>query len=94
MILGFMWIPIMKSIGGGTMYQYLQSVQSYLAPPITAVFLMGILWKRFNAEGAISTFILGLALGTLRISAELMTGPNDTGLIAWFAHINFSHLAI
>ena len=32
-ILGILWIPLMKYISG-TLYQYLQSVQSYIAPPI------------------------------------------------------------
>jgi SSS family solute:Na+ symporter len=43
---GLIWIPVMNSIGGGVMYQYLQNVQSYIAPPVTTVFLLGILWKR------------------------------------------------
>src|SRR5262249_22055979 len=44
-ILGMVWIPIMKNISG-VLYQYLQSVQSYLAPPIAAVFLLGVFSKR------------------------------------------------
>ena len=58
-ILGIVWIPIMERIGGGVMYQYLQNVQSYIAPPVTAVFLLGIIWKRVNAQAAISTLIAG-----------------------------------
>ena len=38
-VLGIIWIPIMEKIGGGVMYQYLQNVQSYIAPPVAAVFL-------------------------------------------------------
>ncbi len=93
-VLGMLWIPIMQKIGGGVLYNYLQSVQSYIAPPITAVFLMGILWKRVNAHGAISTLFFGLIIGTLRIIAELNTTAEDTGLWASFANINFAHMAI
>ena len=93
-VLGMLWIPIMQKIGGGVLYNYLQSVQSYIAPPITAVFLMGILWKRVNAPGAISTLLFGLLIGTLRIIAELTTGADETGLWAGFANINFAHMAI
>ena len=93
-ILGLLWIPIMQKIGGGVLYNYLQSVQSYIAPPITAVFLMGILWKRVNAPGAIATLLFGLVVGTLRIIAELNVAPDDTGLWASFATINFAHMAI
>ncbi len=93
-ILGLLWIPVMEKIGGGVLYQYLQSVQAYIAPPITAVFLMGILWKRMNAQGAIATLMFGLIMGTLRILAELFVPETATGAIAAFAQINFSHMAI
>ena len=66
-ILGIIWIPIMNKIGGGVLYQYLQSVQSYIAPPITAVFLLGILWKRVNSKAAIITLFSGLIIAALRI---------------------------
>ncbi|MFY0688084.1 MAG: sodium:solute symporter [Cyclobacteriaceae bacterium] len=93
-VLGMLWIPIMEKIGGGVLYQYLQSVQSYIAPPIATVFLLGILWKRVNAQGAIATLLFGLVIGTLRITAELMVEPNGSGFIYQFATINFAHMAI
>lgn len=93
-ILGLLWIPIMQKIGGGVLYQYLQSVQAYIAPPITAVFLLGILWKRVNAPGAIATLFFGLVVGTLRIIAELTAAETASGVWAQFAHINFAHMAI
>ncbi len=93
-ILGILWIPIMEKIGGGTLYQYLQSVQSYIAPPITATFLLGILWKRINAQGAIATLLFGLLIGTLRIIAELSVKEGGSGLVYSFATINFAHMAI
>jgi SSS family solute:Na+ symporter len=93
-ILGILWIPIMQKIGGGVLYQYLQSVQSYIAPPITAVFLLGIIWKRVNAQGAIATLFFGLLIGTLRIIAELTVGEAESGMWATFANINFANMAI
>jgi SSS family solute:Na+ symporter len=99
-LLGMLWIPIMQKIGGGVLYQYLQSVQAYIAPPITAVFLLGILWKRVNAKGAIATLLFGLVMATLRIITELMYTengqliPGASGLLAEFAVINFAHMAI
>ena len=92
-VLGMLWIPIMQKIGGGVLYQYLQSVQSYIAPPITAVFLLGILWKRINARGAIVTLMFGLVIGTLRIVLELMKG-DLVGFSEWYATVNFAHFAI
>lgn len=92
-LLGMLWIPIMEKIGGGVLYQYLQNVQAYIAPPITAVFLLGILWKRMNAQAAIATLFYGLFSGTLRIILELM--KDDLGGFGqWYATLNFSHFAI
>ena len=99
-VLGIVWIPIMERIGGGVMYQYLQNVQSYIAPPVTAVFLLGIIWKRVNAQAAISTLIAGLILLVLRLSSEIYyqadisAGLINENLLYGFATINFAHMAI
>lgn len=92
-ILGMLWIPVMEKIGGGVLYNYLQSVQSYIAPPIVVVFVLGILWKRTNAQGAIATLFFGLIMATLRILAELLV-TEGSGFIYTFASINFAHMAI
>ncbi len=99
-ILGIVWIPIMEKIGGGVMYQYLQNVQSYIAPPVTAVFLLGIIWKRVNAEAAITTLLSGLILLIVRLGSEIYYQPMissgqviDNFMFA-FATVNFSHMAI
>jgi SSS family solute:Na+ symporter len=84
---GILWIPFMKYISG-ELYHYLQSVQSYIAPPITAVFLLGIFWKRINAKGAISTLIGGFVIGMIRLIAELNKGHLD-GILYKFADVNF-----
>lgn len=99
-VLGMLWIPIMDKIGGGTLYKYLQSVQAYIAPPVTAVFLLGILWKRINAKGAIATLLFGLLAATVRIVSELIftkdgkLAEGASGPLAEFAVINFAHMAI
>ncbi len=65
--LGLLWLPIMKAIAGGGLYQYIQAVQSFLAPPIVAVFVMGLVWKRMNLRGAVWGLGLGFALGMLKL---------------------------
>lgn len=70
-IVGIIWIPIMANISG-VLYEYLQSVQTYIAPPIAAVFIMGIFHKRINAQGAYVTLITGLIVGFLRIFLEII----------------------
>lgn len=89
---GILWIPLMKNISG-TLYQYLQSVQSYLAPPIAAVFLLGIFSKRINAKAAISTLITGFVIGALRIALELYK-DNLSGILYSFATLNFLYFCI
>ena len=88
-ILGILWIPIMQNISG-VLYEYLQSVQSYIAPPITAVFLLGIFHKRINSSGALATLIVGLIVAFLRISLELASDKLDPeGIIYLVAKVNF-----
>ena len=99
-ILGIAWIPIMEKIGGGVMYQYLQNVQAYIGPPVTAVFLLGILWKRINAQASIITLCAGLFLLVARLSSEIyFQSEISSGIVVdsiffEFATINFSHMAI
>lgn len=91
-VLGILWIPIMKGISG-TLYQYLQSVQSYLAPPVAAVFLLGIFFKRINSAGAMATLAGGFLLGMLRIFLELQKDVL-TGFWLDFATMNFLYFCI
>ena len=95
-ILGIAWIPIMEKIGGGVMYQYLQNVQAYIAPPVTTVFLLGIIWKRVNSQASIVTLFSGLFLLILRLGSEIATneGIIESGFLYDFASVNFSYMAI
>src|SRR5690606_17181624 len=91
-VFGLLWIPLMKLISG-QLYQYLQSVQAYIAPPITAVFLLGLFLPRLNARGAMAALATGFILGLARLVAELNKGRLD-GLFFTFADINFLHFAV
>jgi SSS family solute:Na+ symporter len=89
---GLLWIPLMRLISG-TLYQYIQSVQAYISPPIAAVFLLGVFWRRVNAQGAMTALILGFVLGMCRLAAELAKG-SLSGWMLWYADINFLHFAV
>jgi len=91
-ILGMIWIPIMKGISG-VLYQYLQSVQSYLAPPIAAVFLLGVFSKRINAKGAYAAMVTGFIIGLVRIVLELQR-DHLSGFLHAFATLNFLYFCI
>lgn len=90
-ILGILWIPVMQNISG-VLYEYLQSVQSYIAPPITAVFILGIFSKRINAKGALGTLIMGLIVGIFRIGLELAADAGllgQEGILYFLGTVNF-----
>lgn len=91
-LFGLAWIPFMQLISG-QLYTYLQSVQAYISPPIAAVFLVGLLWPRANAKGAIAALALGFVLGFGRLFLEL-SAPIPWGPVALFAEINFLHFAV
>src|SRR5215212_6000585 len=91
-VLGMVWIPLMSKISG-VLYQYLQSVQSYLAPPIAAVFLLGVFSKRINAKGASGAMVIGFVIGVIRIILEL-NKESLTGFLHSFATVNFLYFCI
>jgi len=67
-IIGLAWIPVIR--GGKGLYDYLQGIQSYLAPPIFVVFFLGIFSKRLNAKGCLWALIVGFALGLFRLAVD------------------------
>ena len=88
-IIGIAWIPIMANISG-VLYEYLQKVQSYIAPPITAIFLLGIFYKRINGQGAFVTLIVGFIVAAFRIVLELLMDSLDAnGLLYKIGAMNF-----
>jgi SSS family solute:Na+ symporter len=91
-VLGMVWIPMMKGISP-ILYQYLQSVQSYLAPPIASVFLLGVFFKRINGTGALTTMVVGFIIGLLRIFLELIKS-HLSGFLYAFATLNFLYFCI
>jgi len=85
--LGMLWIPVMKVISSGGLYQYLQSVQGYLAPPITAVFLLGLFYKRLNATGAVWALGGGFLLGMTKLTCQAFFGAGKIENPAFLAAI-------
>ena len=93
-IVSLAWIPFMSRISG-QLWIYLQSVQAYVSPPIAAVFLLGIGWKRINGQGAITSLLAGFVLGALRFILEVVyAGHLPGGFFGWFVGMNFLHFAI
>jgi SSS family solute:Na+ symporter len=75
-LIGLAWIQVIRGANG--LYNYLQSVQGYLAPPIFVVFFLGIFWKRLNAKGCLAALVVGFALGIFRMAVDT---PVTLGLL-------------
>lgn len=91
-ILGILWIPIMRSVGD-VLYNYLQDVQSVLAPGIAAAFLLGICWKRTSALGGMWGLISGMVIGLTRLGAKVyysnVTDAADSAFKYLFYDLNW-----
>uniref|UniRef100_A0A8D0H1L5 Sodium/myo-inositol cotransporter n=1 Tax=Sphenodon punctatus TaxID=8508 RepID=A0A8D0H1L5_SPHPU len=66
-VISIAWVPIIVEMQGGQMYLYVQEVADYLTPPIAALFLLGIFWKRCNEQGAFCGGMVGFVLGAIRL---------------------------
>ncbi|MEO7984755.1 MAG: Na+/glucose cotransporter, partial [Bacteroidota bacterium] len=94
-ILGMAWIPLMEKLSKSSLYDYLQSVQSYLAPPIAAVFLFGVFFKRLNAKGAYAAMVAGFIVGLSKLGLQIFQDDlPQAGLLHQFATINFLYFCI
>ena len=82
-ILGILWIPIMRSVGN-VLYNYLQDVQSVLAPGIAAAFLLGICWKRASAKGGQWGLLSGIIIGLTRLGAKVYYSNATDAADSWF----------
>jgi SSS family solute:Na+ symporter len=92
------WIPVVKGAHG--LYNYLQSVQGYLAPPIFVVFFFGVFWKRLNATGCLWAMIIGFVVGVFRMAVDTPCTLDSSfhyseGSFFWIvSNINFQYFSI
>lgn len=100
-VIAIAWIPVIKGAHG--LYDYLQSVQGYLAPPIFVVFFFGVFSKRLNAQGCLWAMIVGFVVGVFRmlvdtpVTMKLKGFENgyDQGSFLWIVNnINFQYFSI
>lgn len=88
-LIGLFWIPVIR--GGKGLYDYLQGVQAYLAPPIFVVFFLGIFLKRMNSKGCLAALLTGFAMGLFRLAVDtpvkLMSGFSyASGSFLWIVN--------
>jgi len=97
-IIGLLWIPVIR--GGKGLYDYLQTIQGYLAPPIFVVFFLGVFMKRLNGKGCLAALIVGFIMGLARLAIDtpvkLMKGFSyPEGSLLWIINnIFFQYYSI
>ncbi|XP_067391765.1 sodium/glucose cotransporter 4 [Emydura macquarii macquarii] len=69
-VISILWIPIIQTSNSGQLFDYIQAITSYLAPPITALFILAIFCKRINETGAFWGLMFGLVVGAIRMIME------------------------
>ena len=84
-IIGLLWIPVIQGAKG--LYDYLQGIQAYLAPPIFVVFFFGVFMKRLNGPGCLATLLTGFVMGVVRLiidtPVKLGGTPYEEGSFLW-----------
>ncbi|MFT3867698.1 MAG: sodium:solute symporter [Nibricoccus sp.] len=98
-VIALIWIPVVKGAHG--LYDYLQSVQGYLAPPVFVVFFFGVFWKRLNAQGCFWAMVIGFIVGLFRmlVDTPVTLGRGSfhyaEGSFLWIVNnINFQYFSI
>lgn len=92
-MLGILWIPVMKGLGK-VLYEYLQDVQSLLAPGIAAVFLLGVVSKRTTPAAGIWGLVIGFTLGMTRLALNVFGLEEGSLLYSVFLSHNWLHYEI
>ncbi|KAM9324691.1 sodium/glucose cotransporter 4 [Gastrophryne carolinensis] len=82
-VISIVWIPIIQAANSGLLFDYMQSVTSYLSPPVTAIFILAIFVKRVNEQGAFWGLVIGLIVGLTRMIMDFVyeapkCGEEDT----------------
>ena len=100
-LIAMLWIPVIQGAHG--LYDYLQQVQGYLAPPIFVVFFFGVFWKRLNAQGCFYAMVAGFILGVFRMLVDTPVTMKlkgfehgySEGTFLWIINnINFQYFSI
>jgi SSS family solute:Na+ symporter len=90
-ILGLVWIPVM--MGLGSLYAYLQDVQSLLAPAIVAVFVLGIFFKKVTPKAGEAGIIVGFVIGMIRLVCNIfkpeLNAVDSVAWLGWFWNTNW-----
>jgi solute:Na+ symporter, SSS family len=85
-MLGMAWIPFLRTLlGNGALYQYLQLVQTLLAPSIAAVFMIGIFSKQVTPKSGFVGLVFGFVAGMGRLLMQVIYDVKKDSGFTWGA---------
>ena len=87
-VIALIWIPVIRNAPRG-LYDYLQGIQGYLAPPIFVVFFFGVFWKRLNGPGCMAALLVGFLMGLFRLAVDTPTTLGLEGYKDGYPHGSF-----
>jgi SSS family solute:Na+ symporter len=95
-VLGMLWIPFLQDLGKGQLYNYLQLVQSLLAPSIAAVFMAGIFSGSATPKSGLVGIVTGFVFGMLRLVLQALhetKGVEFPALIQGYVDMNWLYFS-
>ena len=91
-ILASIWAPMIERFD--SLWEYLQKILSYIAPPVAATFVVGLFWKRANGHGSIACLLTGLFISIIMVIATVLGGQAESAgrePAAWITDLNSIH---
>lgn len=79
LMLSIALVPLLDNYG--SLFNGLNDIIAHIAPPITGVFLLGVLWPRANAVSARWTLWVGSALGAVVFGLNKLAPGNPLGSV-------------
>ncbi|OAV45393.1 sodium:solute symporter [Lewinella sp. 4G2] len=82
-VLACLWAPQIEKFD--SLFEYLQIILSFIAPPIAAAFILGLFSRRVNGQGAFASLIFGAVLTLIYLYLQF------SGSDSFFMEMHFLH---
>uniref|UniRef100_A0A8D0H5C3 Sodium/myo-inositol cotransporter 2 n=1 Tax=Sphenodon punctatus TaxID=8508 RepID=A0A8D0H5C3_SPHPU len=98
-VVSILWIPLVQASQGGQLFIYIQTISSYLQPPVAVVFILGCFWRRTNEKGAFWGMVTGMLIGLIRLVLDFIylqprcdEPDNRPGVVKYVHYLYFSFI--
>lgn len=99
-VISILWLPIIQNTHNSQLFQYIQSVTAYLAPPPCAIYILALFWPRTTEPAAFWSLLIGLFIGMFRFAMEYIyqgpeCGSNDPDhSLPFISKVHYLHFGI